>query len=103
MTEQRKEIKEFFDRGVYATIIHYKTQTNGHWGYKTECYVYDSEYRAIEHGQDAIFDRKLYFSEEQLRKALGFLAENKRYDFASNFVEVVKVSNIDQSKLRSAI
>ena len=102
MTEQREEIKQFFDRGVYATIIHYKTQINGHWGYKTECYVYDNEQRAIEHGQDAIFDRKLYFSEEQLRQALEFLAENKRYDFASNFVEVVKVSNIDQSKLRSA-
>ena len=99
---KNKEILEnFFSGGVYATIVHYKTQINGGWGFQTECYIYDNEYRAIEHGQDAIFDRKLYFSQEQLQKALEFLAETKRYDFASNFVEIVKVSNIDQSKLRS--
>lgn len=101
-----KEIKQaiisnFFDTSVYATIVHYKTQINGHWGFKTECYIYDNEMRAIEHGQDAIFDHKLYFSEEQIKFAFEFLAETKRYDYASAFIEVVKVSNIDQSELRS--
>jgi hypothetical protein len=100
--ESKQEIiNKFFDNSVYATIVHYKTQINGGWGFKTECYIYDNEMRAVEHGQDAIFDFKLYFSKEQLRKALEFLAETKRYDYASAFVEVVKVSNIDQSELRS--
>ena len=95
-----KEIKQaiisnFFDTSVYATIVHYKTQINGHWGFKTECYIYDDELRAIEHGQDSIFDHKL------IKLAFEFLAETKRYDYASAFIEVVKVSNIDQSELRS--
>jgi|TARA_R100000656_G_scaffold51712_1_gene41359 hypothetical protein len=101
MNDNKEALKKFFDQSLYATIVHYKTQINGHWGFKTECYVYDNEMRAVEHGQDAIFDHKLYFSEEQLKFAFEFLAETKRYDFASAFVEVVRVSNIDQSKLRS--
>ena len=101
MNDNKEALKKFFDQSLYATIVHYKTQINGHWCFKTECYVYDNEMRAVEHGQDAIFDHKLYFSEEQLKFAFEFLAETKRYDYASAFVEVVKVSNIDQSKLRS--
>jgi|TARA_B100000315_G_C14299770_1_gene461298 hypothetical protein len=88
------------DNGWYVCIVHYKCQINGHWGFETECYLYEDEHRAIEHAQDSIFDHKLYSDESQLKFAFKFLMENKRYDFASSFVEVVRVSNIDQSTLR---
>ena len=82
---------------MYALIVHYKTRTNGHWGFNTECYVYKDMALAIERGKDAIIDHRLYSDEDGLRIAFEFIQNTGRYDFASAFVEVVEVLNNDQS------
>ena len=84
---------------MYALIVHYKTRTNGHWGFNIECYVYKDMALAIDRGKDAILDHRLYSDEDGLRIAFEFIQNTGRYDFASAFVEVVEVLNNDQSIL----